>query len=105
MLDALEKLAQGALAWSETIGEDRWYDGRELVALGKIDIGKFKDVESVDEADAAYIAAADPGTVLKMIAAIRAAKRVVYSNGFDAALPENISAAKVALAALEDSHE
>jgi hypothetical protein len=87
MLDALEKLAR------ECGADEEWFTAGAVWAYSQ---------RWIDPDEAAYIAAADPATVLKMIAAIRAAKRVVYSNGFDAALPENIAAAKVALAALED---
>lgn len=73
-IDQLEKIALAAEEWSETIGEHSWYETRELVKLGARDIGRYKDVEMIDEADAAHIAAFDPPTALKLLAVVRAAQ-------------------------------
>lgn len=53
--------------------------------------------------DAAYIAAADPQTVLRLIAVVRAAKAVGYSNGFDAAYPDKLDRLRQSLCALESA--
>jgi hypothetical protein len=51
--------------------------------------------------NAAYIAAANPAAVLKLIAAVRAAKYVAFSNGFDAAYPDKLAALRQALAEVQ----
>ncbi len=52
---------------------------------------------SRDKATADLIAACSPGVVLALIAAVEAAKAVAYSNGFDAAYPDKLSALRAAL--------
>lgn len=69
MLDRIEELAREAEAWSETIGEDNWYDEQELITLGTID-----GIETIDGFDAAFIAACDPATILRLVRVARAAK-------------------------------
>jgi hypothetical protein len=99
MLDALEKLAQEAavLDHNET---DRWYNADELMA----DWVSAKDAIWYPK-NARLMAACDPATMLKMIAAIRAAKRVVDSNEGDfIGFFIKVDDMRDALAALEDSY-
>jgi hypothetical protein len=90
MLDRLEKLAREA---ADEAGED-WFSPDLIESSLPIYSSRMAR---------RHIAAADPATVLKMIAAIRAAKRVVDSNegdfmGFFAKVDDM----RDALAALED---
>jgi hypothetical protein len=79
MLDRLEALAREAQKWSDTIGKQAWYSSDELVEAGKMDFGEYTDVEAIDAADANHMAALDPQTVLKIIAALKAAQRQVQA--------------------------
>ncbi len=66
-LDKLEQVVEGSRAWSETIGEAAWYDGRDLFdATGN----------QIPEPDAAYIAAAKPAVVAELIRQIRVLKKL-----------------------------
>jgi hypothetical protein len=95
MLDALEKLAQEAavLDHNET---DRWYNADELMA----DWVSAKDAIWYPK-NARLMAACDPATMLKMIAAIRAADTVNKMHGDTNS--HEFRAMRLALAALEDS--
>ncbi len=74
-LDELEKVARAALVWSETIGETNWF---EASALQAATIDGLEGV--IGEPDAAHIVAFDPPTVLRLLAAVKAAKEVAASE-------------------------
>lgn len=89
-LTRLEALARAAAA--ETDVDEDWFCP-DLI----------ESREPILSAPAArrMIAALSPQTVLALLAVCKAAKRVSYSNGFDAALPEKKAELYAALKALE----
>lgn len=87
-LDELQRVAEAATAWSETIGEHEWYPAEEVIARW----GELQGMPLMSEQDAAHIAAASPDVMLQLVAIALAAKQVdwLVSTHNSAELPPNI---------------
>ena len=106
-LTELESVAKAATPgpWTAKDAEDGFgvaYDGDEVANLCQcIVVPRANGMLAHPRKDALYIAAMSPDVALKLIAVAQAAKRVAFSNGFDAALPDKQLALRNAIAALE----
>jgi hypothetical protein len=98
-LDELEAIARAA-----TPGEWFVHDalGHAVAAVASKRIAADALPPKSPAADSTYIAAFSPARVLAMLAIVRAAKHVAYSNGFDAALPDKQERLRTALAAFDE---
>jgi hypothetical protein len=105
-LSELKKLAGGATPGPWSVegnavyvlhGEPPRNRFSALVQSGRRDDAQEDELHT----NAAYIAAASPEVLLRLIAVAEAAKYVAYSNGFDAAYPDKLEALRSALKELE----
>jgi hypothetical protein len=86
MFDKLEELAKATDELSKEFGNAVWFLADDIVEIATDEVG----MKFIQPADAAYIAACDPSTILRLVRVARAAK-VILAHLDEGARPDQIA--------------